>query len=264
MRVRIFYLSIALALFVCATAMPGITSADPVSVNTRGLKGLWVTNSASTVGAGNLVLGGSFFYGTNGNGAADYNAYAIPLSVTYGFTDKFEGGVIAPIWLDYNYDGGPSESGFGDLNLSAKFAIQEESSEIPAIAFGGRLKLPTADDGKGLGTGDTDFGIFGTLEKMIGGVRGLLDVEYVFRGGDWDNAVNYAVGVEIPYSDTVGFSIELVDQEAITTEYLFGDMLMGAVNFDLDPSMNFGFNLGVGLNKPSTDFMFGAKLSFAL
>jgi hypothetical protein len=203
-------------------------------------------------------------YGTNGDGPADYNTYALPLTVTYGFSDKIEGGLAAPILMDYNFDGGASESGFGDMNLSVKYAFQEETGEMPAMAFGGRLKLPTADDGKGLGTGDTDFGIFGTVDKMIGGIRGLLDVEYVFRGGDWENVVNYAVGVEIPYSDTVGFSIELVDQEAITTEYLFGDMLMGAVNFDLDPSMNFGFNLGVGLNKPSTDFMFGAKLSFAL
>jgi len=263
MKVRRFYLFAILALFVCAMVIPVIASAEPASVNTRGLKGLWVTNSASTVGAGNLVLGGSFFYGSNGDGL-DYNTYSLPVTVTYGFNDKIEGGVAATVLMNVNPDNVSSESGFGDMNLSMKYNFQEETGEMPAMAFGGRLKLPTADDGKGLGTGDTDFGIFGVVDKMIGGVRGLLDVEYVFRGGSMDNEVNYAVGVEIPFSETVDFSVELVDQGFITNEYLFGDMLMGAVNFDMDPSMNFGFNLGVGLNKPSTDFLFGAKLSFAL
>ena len=264
MRVRIFYLSAALAVSVCAMAVPGVTTAEPVSVNTKGLKGLWVTNSASTVGKGTLVFGGSFLYGNNSNGQLDYNTYALPVTVTYGFNDKLEGGLAAPVLMNVNPDNLSSESGFGDLNMSVKYAFQEETGDMPAMAFGGRLKLPTADDGKGLGTGDTDFGIFGTLDKMIGGIRGLLDVEYVFRGGSLENEVNYAVGVEIPYSDTVGFTIELLDQGAITSEYLFGDILMGAVNFDMPPSMNFGFNLGVGLNKPSTDFMFGAKISFAM
>jgi len=263
MNVRSFYIRVLIALFVCSIGTAGIVSAEPTSINTRGMKGLWVANSASTVGAGNLVLGGSFFYGSNGDGL-DYNTYTLPVTVTYGFNDKFEGGLAVPVLMNVNPDNVSSESGFGDLNLSMKYAFQEETGEMPAMAFGGRLKLPTADDGKGLGTGDTDFGLFGTVDKMIGGIRGLLDVEYVFRGGSMENEVNYAVGVEIPYSETVGFSVELVDQGFITNEYLFGDMLMGAVNFDMPPSMNFGFNLGVGLNKPSTDFLFGAKLSFAL
>jgi hypothetical protein len=264
MNVRSFYLRVLTALFICSVGTAGIASAEPTSVNTRGLKGLWVANSASTVGQGNLVLGGSFFYGSNNTDNFDYNTYSLPVTVTYGFNDKFEGGLAVPVLMNVNPDGGSSESGFGDMNLSMKYAFQEETGEIPAMAFGGRLKLPTADDGKGLGTGDTDFGIFGTVDRMIGGIRGLLDVEYVFRGGDMENEVNYAVGVEIPYSETVGFSVELIDQGFITNEYLFGDMLMGAVNFDMHPSMNFGFNLGVGLNKPSTDVLFGAKLSFAL
>lgn len=263
MRGRIYFLSVILAMFMCTAGLQGTAAADPTSVNIKGLKGLWVGSSASTVGAGNLVFGGAFLYGTNSE-AFEYNTYAIPVTVTYGFTDSFEGGVAATVLTNVDPDNFSSESGFGDLNLSLKYAFQEETEGIPAMAFGGRLKVPTADEDKGLGTGKADFGIFGTVDKMIAGVRGLLDVEYVIRGGDWENAVNYVVGVEIPYSETVGFSVELVDQEAITNEYLFGDMVVGAVNFDMPPSMNFGFNLGVGLNKPSTDFMFGAKLSFAL
>lgn len=53
-----------------------------------------------------------------------------------------------------------SESGLGDLTAGGTYAFGEVGPVN--LAFTGRLKFPTADEAKGLGTGETDF--YGQLD----------------------------------------------------------------------------------------------------
>lgn len=241
-------------------------STGPVSVNLNGLDGLWVATSAGTLPAGSFVVGGGFTFGNGTSGGpGNYSTYSVPVTVTYAFTDRVEGGAAAPVLMNLDPDVGASQSGFGDINLSIKYSLQAATASMPAYAVGARLKLGTAGDTPpGLGTGDTDLGLFAALDQQIGGVHGFLNVEYAFRGGSLENEVNYALGLKIPYTDTVDFTVELVDQGSISTEYNFGDILLGGVSFDLEPSINFGFVVGLGLNDGSSDFLLGGKLAFSL
>jgi hypothetical protein len=63
------------------------------------------------------------------------------------------GGEVIPL-------GGPPqmESGPGDAILEEEYYFKEGTSRSPWIYAGARLKLPTGDESKGLGTGTTDFG----------------------------------------------------------------------------------------------------------
>jgi len=88
------------------------------------------------------------------------------------------------------------------------------------------------------------------------GVRGILNVEYLMPGGDDENQVIYIVGIEIPYSDTTEFTLELMDQS------LVGDLFAAGATFDLGSSFNFGVAVGFGLNDPSADFATMGKLNF--
>ncbi|GBE15959.1 MAG TPA: hypothetical protein ENH32_08350 [Proteobacteria bacterium] len=240
-------------------------SSGPVSVNLNGLDGLWVATSAGTLPEGSFVVGGGFVFGNGKFGpGGGYSTYAVPVTVTYAFTDRIEGGASAPVIMNVDPDVGATQSGFGDVNLSIKYSLQAETQTMPAYAVGARLKLGTASDANGLGTGDTDLGIFAALDQQIGGVHGYLNVEYALRGGNMDNEVNYALGLKIPYTDSVDFTVELVDQGFITSEYNFGDILIGGASFDMAPSVNFGFAVGLGLNDNSSDFLLGGKLSFSL
>jgi len=81
----------------------------------------------------------------------------------------------------------------------------------------------------------------------------------------FSNQINYAFGFEIPYTDTVDFSIELVDQIPFTmSSNIFGDLLLGGINLDSGTSLNLGLGLGIGLNDSSTDYMILGNISFAL
>jgi Putative MetA-pathway of phenol degradation len=61
-----------------------------------------------------------------------------------------------------------TNSGLGDIILRGRYYIVEEKDWIPLIAITGRLKLPTADESKGLGTGKMDEGVGAEVSKLLG------------------------------------------------------------------------------------------------
>ena len=59
-------------------------------------------------------------------------------------------------------------SGLGDIILRGRYYLVEEKGWVPLIAITGRLKLPTADESRGLGTGKMDEGVGGEISKRLG------------------------------------------------------------------------------------------------
>ncbi len=243
--------------------VPNGAIADPVRTNFRGQDGLFVTTSGKILPEGTIVIGGGFVSATE-NDARDYKVLSVPVTLTYVFNDKLQGGLSMPITTSYDPDGSPSESGMGDIQLTVKHTLQKIVKTESAAAAGLRLKLPFADD-PNLGTGDTDFGVFIAVEQDFGGVITMMNVEYALLGGNAQNQINYAFGFEIPYKDKVDFSIELVDQTPFTmSEHIDGDLLLGGINFDSGTSLNLGLGLGIGLNDNSIDTMILGNISYVL
>lgn len=61
-----------------------------------------------------------------------------------------------------------TESGLGDIILRGRYYLVEEKDWTPLIAITGRLKLPTADESRGLGTGKMDEGVGTEVSKRLG------------------------------------------------------------------------------------------------
>jgi len=59
-------------------------------------------------------------------------------------------------------------SGLGDIILRGRYYVVEEKDWVPLIAITGRLKLPTADASRGLGTGKMDEGVGTEISKRLG------------------------------------------------------------------------------------------------
>jgi len=235
-------------------------------VNLNGLSGLFVSSSGKTLPAGQFILAGGAYYGGDG----DFDTYAIPVIVSYGMMENLEAGLSFPVVTGVDPDGLKSTSGPGDINLSFKYGFMAETAGAPAAAAGFRLKLPMADDGKRLGTGNVDAGFLFAASKTIGRADCMLNVEYVLIGGDdsltgrdLNNKVNYAVGVATDYSETLRLSVELVDQGFILNNYFRGDLLLGGIRYEVMPSLELGFSGGFGLTDPSTDFVFGGTVAYA-
>ena len=114
-----------------------------------------------------------------------------------------------------NSRGGEStESGFGDTVLSATYNALYDRSTTLGIDLTGRLKLPTGDENKGLGTGSTDVGFQVDAYRTFDRLTVFGDVGYTFFGHsdvvDLKNAYNYGIGAstKLDAVNSVGLSLD--------------------------------------------------------
>ncbi len=258
MRARIPAILLA-SMLLAAPALAADTG-TPYSVATgvTGLDGLFFTTGGKTLKAATTVFGGGFLYGDFDGGST----YAAPFTATAGLTDRLELALAGPLVSQVDWDGGGSDSGVGDISVRMKYSLQGETEALPAYAVLGHVKVGVAETP--LGTEKTDFGIGFAADKDFAGVQTMISLEYTLLGGDFDDQLNWALGMRIPYSDSLSFSIELLDQYLLGNHYLGGDLLVGGMAINLGPAMTLRLALGLGLNEVSPDVMVGTLFNITL
>jgi Putative MetA-pathway of phenol degradation len=92
-----------------------------------------------------------------------------------------------------------SESGVGDLLLRVSYVVLEERELIPEVTPYVKIKFPTADSDRGLGTGEFDETVGVDLSKtLIDRLYGFVTVSYTFIGDppgtDFHNSFGWSVG----------------------------------------------------------------------
>ena len=92
-------------------------------------------------------------------------------TLNYGLTDRIELGVNAPFIKIFNSRESRlgSPSGIGDMQFGVKVKLREEREEssFPAITVVFYAEAPTGSTRKLLGSGLTDYGLYGVLQKSI-------------------------------------------------------------------------------------------------
>ncbi|MFQ5670121.1 MAG: transporter [Acidobacteriota bacterium] len=92
-----------------------------------------------------------------------------------------------------------TESGLGDILLRGDVYLLEGGGRRPWLSAVGQVKLPTADEDKGLGTGETDVEGGLGLVQPLGKSTLFLDGRYTHLGDppgiDLDNIVTTSVGL---------------------------------------------------------------------
>ena len=113
-----------------------------------------------------------------------------------------------------SFSGTTTESGMGDSVASATYNAWYDTKMQRGLDLTGRVKLPTGDAAKGLGTGSTDFGFQVDGYQTFNRLTAFADVGYTFFGdSDYvhlNNAANYGVGASQKLSDldSVGASLD--------------------------------------------------------
>ena len=92
-----------------------------------------------------------------------------------------------------------TESGLGDVLLKASVVVVEERDLIPEITPYLKIKFPTADKDRGLGTGEFDETLGVDVSKrLIEALFGYLTLSYTFigdpPGADFRNSFGWSVG----------------------------------------------------------------------
>ena len=95
------------------------------------------------------------------------------------------------------------ESGLGDVVLRGEYYVRTGTSTSPWVIALLRLKLPTGNDERGLGTGATDVEAGVGWIRRHGPVNWLADIGYTFVGGsggfDPKNVWRMGAGLSVPF-----------------------------------------------------------------
>ena len=159
---------------------------------------------------------------------------------------------------------GWSDNQFGDIWIGAKVNITSEHRQAPAaFAVRGMLKIPTASEDDGSGTGKPDFAFDGIVSKEINQRVELSGFGGLIIRGDPDefdllNGFRWGVGAGFPTRRNLKFTAELhgefYNDDAVTTKGV--SILPAASNQDgpvnasigLTWTAGNGFFAGAGLN----------------
>lgn len=124
------------------------------------------------------------------------------LSPTLGYVAlRHDFSVTLPFLTLANETAGTSstESGLGDLVLRAGAVLIPEHASGLSVNGSVAVKLPTADETRGLGTGETDYGAFAAVHQRLRTYKLSLTAGYLQSGDppgvDLHNGFSYGIGL---------------------------------------------------------------------
>ncbi len=204
-----------LALPLLTTSFCGFTSAD---------EGQWKYSSGVDYSTGDY------------NDSADTRILYIPFSASY--KEGNLSGKITVAWLSIdgpgNVIGGggggvvlpgggntSTESGVGDTWVSLTYEIESFPAEWGYLDVTGKIKVPTADEDKGLGTGKMDHTLQLDYAYAVDQLTPMATLAYKIKddpsGIDLNNVLYLSVGADWRHSHNTHFGASLDFQQASTS-----------------------------------------------
>lgn len=165
--------------------------------------------------------------------------------------------------------GTESVSGIGDLILRGRYYLVDDpgpGSWLPTLAPFAKLKIPTADEDRGLGTGEVDVGLGLEFDKTVGDVLLFGDVSYTFVGDppgqDFRNrpGASLGLGYYVTRDVLVGGMIDW--RRSLVRGHDDPVELVGLASVRLARTFTVIPNVFVGLTDGSPDWGVGVELSW--
>ena len=130
-------------------------------------------------------------------------------SPTMGYIDqKYDLSVSMPFLAQRNRTGSLSdtEGGIGDLIVRGGFWLIPERGNGLSLSSALAVKIPLADEEKGLGTGETDYGAFFTAGHRFNTIKFYASMGYIVRGDssfeDYNDTFLYGLGISKDFGRT--------------------------------------------------------------
>ena len=166
------------------------------------------TDGTGTVEKGKFQLETGFDFARQENHDKEFSP---SMTLTYGLLERMDMG-IGSGYLFVHPPEGKKENGFADTEMKVKYRLMDEKDWLPSFAVTGKLKMPTASESKGLGSGETDFGINVIFTKNLS-KRWVFHINggYTFIGKHRvNNEFNYSVAGQFIISDKWALVAEIL------------------------------------------------------
>jgi len=199
------------------------------------------------------------------------NHAEIPFGLSYGLMPRVQVGAGFGGQLEERDEvtGRDRQCGIGDLELGAKWKFSDETRFLPAQALAVAVKIPTADDDQGFGSGETDYDLTWIASKTIGEKTGIhVNAGYSWigepAGEEVGDVVHYGLALDYQLTETVQWVGEVFAEK----ELQGGAQTAVQCNtgFRWNPSENLTLDIaaGMGLHGDDTpDFTATVGLTWA-
>jgi len=219
------------------------------------------TDDAGTVEKGKFQVETGFDFTRQDNHDKEFTP---SMTLTYGLFERMDLGV-GTAYLFFNPAEGERQNGFADTGLKVKYRLVDDKDWIPAFAVSGTLKIPTANESKGLGSGKTDFNINVIFTKNLSKRWALyLNLGYAFIGEHGaNNEFNYSLAGQFVLSDKWTLVGEITGVNNFNG-HKNDDPFSGLLGIQHMFSDNLVWDAGVeiGMNKAAPDFRLTTGLTF--
>jgi hypothetical protein len=158
-----------------------------------------------------------------------------------------------------------TDSGFGDIILRGRYYLIEESTILPLVALTGRIKFPTADADRGLGTGEFDEGVGVELTKRLAALwLAYLDGGYNFIGNapgtDFHNQWWYDAGIGYDVTDNLHMSVFYEEYRALVNTVNNARDLFALANYVVTDRVRVTGSALAGLSNGAPNYGFGVGI----
>jgi outer membrane protein OmpA-like peptidoglycan-associated protein len=252
--------------------------AHPATPQYEGSTGLFHMPSAYTLPKGRFSF--SLFRDNLDRDPKDEDISIHGVSLGFGLTNRVEifgnfglqnrldaDALFQPGYVnDYPFVSTPWETGRGDLKVGIKFGFLNDYAGDPVgLALRGVVKIPTADEDLGLGTGKVSWGGDLTLSKSLDEKADIhLSVGYTVNGDpddvDLSNALKLAAGLNIPACTWLQLQAEIMKidykggdfDQTDPLDLVIGPVLWIKPGFFIRPAISWNLNFDDrGLNQSS-------------
>ena len=160
-----------------------------------------------------------------------------------------------------------NEDGLGDLILRARYAVAAERAFLPLITLTARLKIPTADETRGLGTGEFDKGFGVEFTKQLSEkVVGFADVGYTFTGKPDQVALrnqwNYDFGLGYAFTRKLLCSVHYEEYRALINGLSNPRDVLVAMNYKATSTFRMNASVLMGLSSGAPDYGLTGGVSY--
>lgn len=198
----------------------------------------------------------------------NYDEWTLKLTIPYiritGAGGVIGGGPDGPVVGAPTQTARTTQSGLGDLIFSGSYTWFLE--DLPTLELMGKIKIPTADENKGLGTGEADYTIQLDVFRSIGPVSPFATLGYRFTGDpsgiDLKDVLFASLGVGFKANNEWSGGI-IGDYRQATTDFAEDSWEFVSYITWKAPS-NFSVNLygAVGFSTGSPDMGIGLQLAY--
>jgi hypothetical protein len=163
-----------------------------------------------------------------------------------------------------------SVAGVGDASLQGEYYFVTGSRTRPWVSGLARVKVPTGDEEKGLGTGETDYEAGLALIQPLGRTYGLLEASHTWIGSpdgiSLDDVVRVAGGVSVPVGNRPGSYVYGLVENRSHPVPGYEDQRLASLGFShrFGPmrSRSIAGAVFVGLSDTAEDFGLSLRLGF--